>query len=556
MTEYTHEIKISVEDNGLYVQVDAPTWARQKLKDTPGIRSVGKTGMRWRFPATPGVAAHLTKIFQYDNYIIDNEFLHLVQLCTRIQKVQHVKTSNKLKSVPNTQTEPWIQQLRAYHFARAMPGCMLAMDMGTGKTKVVIDLVQNLHLFRTLVIAPKAVAEEVWPNEILEHGSATEMVVLTLLGKSVAKRVELADSLFNAPTDNYSWRWFIINYEAAWREPFKSWALKQHWNLVVADESHRIKGAGSQISKFLYRLGQRADRRLCLTGTPLPNGPMDAYGQYRFIDCGIFGTDFSRFQNRYAVMGGFENREIIKYKNQKRMKRMMHQIMYSVESDDVQDFPPETDAYRYARLEGKSRTHYNALNKQFITFIGEGATTAENVLVKSLRLHEITSGYLTEDTDDPKRRIKHEINQTKRELLIDTLKDIRRQPIVVFGLFKWDLESIHAAVNSVGWTSSELSGSRNEVKEWKSGQTDVLVTQIGTGKEGLDFTRARYGIFYTLNFSLGDYRQMRKRIRRPGQDKPHTFVHLIISNTISEDIVAAIRAKEEPVDYLINKYRG
>lgn len=551
------EILITVEDDGLYIQVEAPPWEKRRCSGLPGVRQA-RVGV-WRFPATPAVAKRLLRSFDDTEYSHDEAFMSLVALNSRIDRVQHVKTANNFKPIPEVRLDPWIQQLRGYHFARAMPGCMLAMDMGTGKTKVVIDLVTNLKLYRTLIIAPAPVITDVWPEEILKHGRKTKMVVATLTDMPIKKRVEIGDGLLNAPTNAYPWRWLLINYEAAWREPFKSWALKQRWDLVVADESHRIKGAGSRISTFLYRLGLRANRRICLTGTPLPNGPMDAYGQYRFLDPGIFGTDFGRFQEEYAVMGGFENREIIKYRRQKRMRRKMHTIMYSVEADDVQDFPPETDTYRYARLDKPSRRLYTALNKEFIIAVNDKTVTADNTLVKALRLQELTSGYAAPDSDPENPEVRQEkefVNDIKKKLLLDTLQDLRRQPLVVFARFHWDLDNIHAVIKERGWTSCELSGRVNEVKLWKKGHRDVLVAQIQAGKEGLDFTRARYGIFYTLSFSYGDYRQMRKRIRRPGQVNPHTFVHLIISNTIDQEILEAIHAKEEPIKYLLKKRRG
>ncbi len=544
--------QITVSRDNLYLQVVAPPWEKRRCSKMPGVRQVNPT--TWRFPATPSVAAQLIERFHDIEFTYDEGFRQLVIINRRIDQVQRVKTATSFIPIPEARTDPWIQQLRAYHFARAMPGCMLAMDMGTGKTKVVIDLVTNLHLFRTLVIAPSAVAEDIWPDEIMKHGRVTKNVVAALVDGPVKKRTETADALLNAPTDAYPWRWIIINYEAVWREPFKSWALKQHWNLVVADESHRIKGAGSNVSTFLYRVGLRADRRLCLTGTPLPNGPMDAYGQYRFLDPGIFGTNFGTFQNEYAEMGGFENREYLRYRNQKRMMKKMHRIMYHVDADDVQDFPSETDTYRHAKLDPESRRIYKALDKEFIAAVNDGVITIDNVLVKGLRLQELTSGYTTPDRKDPDQdKVRYEANSVKAHLLLDTLNDIKRQPMVIFARFRWDLATIHEVIQERGWTSCELSGSANDYREWKRGSADVLVAQIQSGKEGLDFTRARYGIFYSLNFSLGDYRQMRKRIRRPGQEKPHTFIHLIISNTIDQEIMEAIWAKEEPVDYLLKK---
>ena len=96
----------------------------------------------------------------------------------------------------------------------------------------------------------------------------------------------------------------VINYDSAWRTPFAEWALKQKWDLVVADEIHRCKAPGGKASRFLARLGKAARFRLGLSGTPMPHSPLDVYGYFRFIDATIFGWSYNRFRQHFAVMGG------------------------------------------------------------------------------------------------------------------------------------------------------------------------------------------------------------------------------------------------------------
>ena len=188
------------------------------------------------------------------------------------------KTAEALPDVPS-KTKAWLHQQQAYHFAKDLPAAMLAMDMGTGKSKVVVDIVANRHYKKVLIICPKTVLR-VWPAEFEVHAQPAVAVTVLNPKRSVAKKTEQA----KVAPDGV----IVINHESAWREPFATWALAQQWDLAVIDESHRGKAPGGKFALFTARLRDRAAQRFCLTGTPMPHSPLDAYAQHRFLDPGIF----------------------------------------------------------------------------------------------------------------------------------------------------------------------------------------------------------------------------------------------------------------------------
>ena len=140
------------------------------------------------------------------------------------------------------------------------------------------------------------------------------------------------------------------------------------------------------------------------------------------------------------------------------------------------------------------------------------------------------------------------------------------EPVTIFCRFHHDLDCVHHAAKKAGRTSAELSGRRNELKWWQLGERDglvdlmeqptILATQIQTGGLGVDMTRARYCGFYSLGFSLGDYKQALARTHRHGQTRNVTVVHFIARGTVDQRIYGAIGKKQTIVDVILDSYKG
>jgi len=388
-------------------------------------------------------------------------------------------------------------------FLAGKSGAMLAMDMGTGKSRVVVDLIAQNDYRNVLVLAPLSVVGNVWPGEFAKHAPGL-LDVLPLAGKSTRARQEAAAKALAAgrPTA------VVVNYDAVWRQPFGDWAMGQKWDLLVMDESHRIKAPGGVASRYCSRLSDRVERRVALTGTPMAHSPLDIYAQYRAIDKTIYGTSFTRFRSRYAVMGGYNRMQVVAYQREAELRKLFFSRAYRVESDDVLDLPSTLSVNMMCDLGPEARRLYAEMSEQFLADVGDGYITASNALSRLLRLQQITSGYgrLEDGTDV-------EIDTAKAAVLEDLLTDIGPEPVVVFTRFTHDLDVVHRTAAKVGVPSYEVSGRRKDLSEWSQG---VLAVQIQAGGLGLDLTLARYAIYYSLGFSLGDYSQSMARLHRPG----------------------------------------
>jgi SNF2 family DNA or RNA helicase len=456
-------------------------------------------------------------------------------------------------------TKPWRHQLAAYkfcldHFAAGMHGILLAMGMGTGKSLVACMLLLGLYERRAqskkhphvIVFCPLRVIQ-VWQAQFARH-VGVEMLVVALDDEagSVADKTKLARE--KMALAEVLGRPFVavINYDSGWREPFASWAEKQYWDFIIADEAHRIKSPSGKASLEFKRLRTHAAYRVALSGTPMPHGPMDIYAIFRFLDVTIFGPSFTAFRAKYAVMGGYQRKQITGYQNVEDLERQMGRITFRV-GPEVLDLPLATEVTYYCALAGEAARIYRDLDEDFVARVKDGTVTAANAMVKILRLQQVTGGCVP--TDDGEG---HRIDSSKLKLLADTLEDIGLdEPVVVFGRFHKDLDAVHEVCAEAGLKSLELSGRRDELKRWQAGEAQVLAVQIESGGEGVDLTRARYTIFYSIGWRLEKYEQAKKRTHRPGQEKPVMHIHLVARNTVDVKVIRALEKRQDVIESIL-----
>ena len=503
---------------------------------------------RWLYPATPATAKKIHDTFK--DLTFDRDFMNLLNAANAVVRNQAFKDATDLPDVPVSFTKAWKHQKQAFWFAKDLRAAMLAMSMGTGKSKVAVDLVVNRNHKQTLILCPKSVGA-VWPEQFALHTPQTRDIVcldLTSEKGTVEKKTMKANEFLELARIKNQQAVLIVNYESAWRKPFSEWALKQHFDLVILDESHRIKSPGSKIGVYAAKLGKTAKYRLALTGTPMPHSPMDIYSQYKFLDSGIFGTSFVAFKNRYAVMGGFDRHEVVGWQNKEEMNRKFYSIAYKADKSVI-ELPEYMDIYRKAELTPKAMKIYRELEEIFWADVDKGEVTAANALTRLLRLQQVTSGYVTTDERD-----EVEIDTGKSDLLADVIEDIGMdEPIAVFARFRHDLRTIKKTLEKAGRSCAELSGSANELKEWQDGKYNSIVVQIQSGGLGISLVRARYCIYYSLGFSLGDYEQSRARVHRPGQEREVVYIHLLMKNTIDEKVYGALKKKKDVVRSILDR---
>ncbi len=453
-------------------------------------------------------------------------------------------------------TTPWRHQSEAVAYIRQLQrrgkrGGMIAAVMGTGKSAMTVYLCAEEGFQRILILCPLRVVQ-VWRPQFQLHSTVPFMVVaLDDSFASVRKKRDEAERQIQLAKARGVPAVVVINYDSAWRTPFAEWALKQKWDLVVADEIHRCKAPGGKASRFLARLAKVARFRLGLSGTPMPHSPLDVYGYFRFIDSTIFGWSFNKFRQRYAVMGGFQNRQITGYEHLDELNQKFYSVTYAC-GKDVLDLPAEMHVTHACQLGPEARRVYRSLERDLMAEVRSGEITAANAMVKLLRLQQITGGTIR--TDDG---AEVQIDSAKATLLREVLEDLAAdEPVVVFCRFHRDLDAAHRVADETGRRSLELSGRADDLKRWHAGEAPVLAVQIESGGTGVDLTRARYAIYYSLGFSLGSYEQSLARIHRPGQTRPVEYIHLVAEGTVDEKVMAALARRADVVNAVLQQMKG
>lgn len=464
-------------------------------------------------------------------------------------------------------TKPWEHQLLALKFLMQRKQAALYTDMGTGKSKVMIDMIINKG-YQFVLIACTNKGCEVWQKQFSLHSYLPPTSVINLSSVPTPKKVQvLSKSLSERRSEAVRGTLVVlVNYEGIWRDKFASYLLRKTVPIdcVICDESHRIKSPASKCSRFLARLGRKVDSRYLVTGTPLAENPMDAYAQYRFLDPSIFGTSFSLFKERYqnvdlkqSIAVGYtvlDKRQ--PYKNLDELREKVFSIAFKIPSSVK--LPKQNNQVRHFKLSQKATKVYKRMSHDGIIVNGEWYCEAENALTLQIRKRQIASGFVSTVNDTEEKKL-FRLDSNRTEVLTDILESLDpSEPVVVFAQYTYDLKQVRAASKASGRKYSELSGKEDTEAEWQSGRSTVLGVQFSKGSESADFTRARYLIYYTMTDRLALYLQSKKRIHRPGQTRPVYYIHLVADTcegkpTIDSTVIEAVKLKKDIVDYVMEK---
>lgn len=438
-------------------------------------------------------------------------------------------------------------------------------EMGCGKTLTAIATIgagyQMGKVRRILIIAPTSVCA-VWPKEFADY-AAFPYTIRTLLGSKAQRLKELHD-LERFPYQHL--KVAVINYESTWRDEIFEALQDYDADLIICDESQRIKTHDAAQSKAIHQLGDRARYKLILSGTPVQNEAVDIFSQYRFLDPSIFGDNFYAFRGRYCVMGGFNRKQIVQYRDLDTLIQKEHSIAYRVTKDEALDLPEQTFENRYITLDKKERNLYDRLRRDgFAELDNSGTITATTVLTKLLRLQQFTGGFLVED-DATRPQL---VSRGKLDALADILHDYvveGKKKLVIFARFLPEIHEIEALCQKIlGPSGMKAVAIYGDIKKEDRGAivqqfqadpaTMAFVGQIDTAGTGITLTAADTCVYYSVNFNYATYSQSLSRIHRIGQQNRCTYIHLVAEKTVDETILQALAKKEDLAKTVVDNWR-
>ena len=253
-------------------------------------------------------------------------------------------------------------------------GCAYLMDMGTGKTITTIAVAGTLfntrNIKRLLVVSPKSIVQ-VWQQEF-DKFAAFPFSIAVLDGDG-NKKIDTIRHM-----DSFGLAVIVVNYESCWR--LEAEIARWKPDMIVCDESSKIKNPQANCSKALHRLGKASRYNLILTGTPITNSPLDFFSQYKFLDESIFGSTFYGFRSKYAILGGYQNHQIIGYKHLAELVELAHSVAFRIRIDEAVELPEFVEEIRPVKLEKKAQQIYDGIDKDSFAELMSGEVTARNVL--------------------------------------------------------------------------------------------------------------------------------------------------------------------------------
>ena len=569
----TPTVEITLTPDGRHIEVRSP-YSEEVVAACRAVGCGRWDAPVWRFPALPDAARALRDTLPGGQAYAEL----LLPLTAQAAGRDEIAANGPSDSFPADRlltpgVALWPHQLRAVQLIRHSAAAMLALDMGTGKTLAALTALEATGARRVLIFAPRFVVSG-WEREAQEKlANPPRFFCLSSEAGKIAKRVAaLKAALAQADADgarlyvamnyeivsggtrkkNAEGNWFSTPLNVMQKE-----LLKCEWDAVIMDEAQRIKAAGGGTSHFMSKMRGHSKRMIALSGTPAHNSWADVYAIYRALSPDIFGTNKAAFMQRYFLCDPFG--KIIRCIDEKRLHAKFYRIAYRVKTDDVLDLPPATHTIIECELEPEARKIYDQLDEELIAEVADGTVTAANGAVKLGRLLQLTGGWLVplDDAGEPLAPVM--VSGAKIKALEELLSDLAaNEPVVVFAYYQHDLMSIAALAKRLEKRYGEISGRAvgNGYEDWRTGTVDILGVQVRAGGVGIDLTRARVAVVYSLGLiSPGDWEQAWRRLVRAGQNWPVSFQHLHCAATEDGPVYSGIKKGKRAIDAIMDRKR-
>ena len=455
-------------------------------------------------------------------------------------------------------SKPFAHQTKALEMSWDKKVFAYFMEMGTGKSKVLIDNIAILynkgHINGALIVAPKGVYKNWFDSEILNHmpDYIDKKVVLWEATINKTKEKEL-NTLFQSSFDLHI---LIMNVEAFSTKKGKQFAekfLSCHKTLMAIDESTTIKNPDAIRTKTIIGIGRDVKYKRILTGSPVTKSPLDLFTQCYFLDPWLLDhQSYYSFKTRYAItkqinVSGRMIHLVVGYRNLGELSDKLKPFSFRILKDDCLDLPEKTYMKRIVQLSSEQKKVYDQMKKMALAVLNGKMVTTATVLTQLMRLHQITCGHFKSDDGDT-QILKNE----RLDELLDVLDEVEGKA-VIWAHYRYDIEVIvesikkrygdNTVVTYYGDTSTDDRQKAIKLIQDKDSPVRFIVGTPQTGGYGITLTGASTMIYYSNGYDLEKRQQSEARIDRIGQTKNMTYIDVIAEDTVDEKIVDALRKK-------------
>ena len=444
-------------------------------------------------------------------------------------------------------TKPYGHQITALEKSWNKEVFAYFMEMGTGKSKVLIDNISMLYdkgkINGALIIAPKGVYQNWYDTEIPTHMvKHIEKEVILWKATINEKQQNLLNKLFVADEKLHV---LIMNVEALSTKKgleFAAKFLRSHNTLMAIDESTTIKNPDAKRTKNIVALGKHSKYRRILTGSPVTKSPLDLFKQCEFLDEYLLDySSYYAFRTRYAIMrsanfGGRSVQIVVGYKNLPELSSKLEPFSYRCLKEDCLDLPDYTYTKRIIKLTPEQKKLYQQMKILALAELDGKQMTTQSAMVQLMRLHQITCGHFTSDDGTIK-----EIKNERLSALIDILDEVENKA-VIWAHYRHDINAIVKAVEKhfgkesyvtyYGDTTNEER--QNAIKQIQDPNSPVrfIIGTPQTGGYGITLTGANVMVYYANGYDYEKRIQSEARINRAGQTRKMTYIDIIAEDTV------------------------
>ena len=452
-------------------------------------------------------------------------------------------------------SKPFAHQSKALEMSWDKEVFAYFMEMGTGKSKVLIDNIAMLYnagkIDSALIIAPKGVYKNWFDSEIPNHmPDYIEKKVGLWRTDPNAKELQ---PLFKSGAELHI---LIMNVEAFSTKKGLQFAhkfLSCHKTLLGIDESTTIKNPNAKRTKNILSLKPFTKYRRILTGSPVTKSPLDLFSQCQFLDSWLLDqSSYYAFRTRYAIcrkinVSGRQVEIVVGYRNLGELSEKLKPFSYRVLKDDCLDLPPKTYTKRIIELSDDQKKVYKTMKEKAIAFLNGKMISTATVITQLMRLHQITCGHFTADDGSVQ-----EIKNNRIDELMDILEEMEGKA-VIWAHYRYDIEKIVEAISKkygedsvvtyYGDTSTDDRQKAITKIQDPTSKVRFIVGTPQTGGYGITLTGASTMIYYSNGYDLEKRQQSEARIDRIGQEKPMTYIDIIAEGTVDDKIVQSLRKK-------------
>lgn len=564
------------------VQVEEGDWdSISILNKIPGAKFMKKGGF-WKLPISLRIYKQLKESFDFVCPTLESEHIpyiiasHQSKTTLRAHQKEAVQLSlkemgfNLLDKRPKCFKDFECLCDRGFYISR---GFALFMEMGTGKTLTAISIADTLHvngfIKKALVIAPLPIVD-IWGNsdpevgELAKH-SAVQHLTFTATGNKKTK--EAALSTYNN-WKTPAMKWLLINPESIGRirkikkkkELIYAEGLEEATpDIVIIDESTIIANQGTARGELIVKLFYHAPYKLILSGNPTPKGGHQIYGQYLFMDQGIYGNNFFKFREKYFNLDYFKGIAGMKPEEKDEFDSLFHSGCYIARKKDCLDLPPKVYERRHYEMSKEQTQTYKDMHKHAVAAFDDLSCTADVVITKYLRLSQIAGGYLPLEDEDGKlvslRRFKEQPGLDL--MVVDLLSLPSGEQVVIWARFQEEIEMVSERLTKEGITNVCFYGPvkvKDRIEARRKFREEEVRAFISSsaGARGLnDLIGATYVFYYSNDYSADRRQQSEDRNHRSGTEGDKvTYVDYIAhcpdyKHQIDEEVLTVLQSNKD-----------